>query len=70
MYYVGLDVPKEFCQANVLDESGEEISSTYSQGEFRDRSPSHSSTLPTGARYTANSSRPSMRNRRSIPCWS
>lgn len=28
MYYVGLDVHKEFCQASVLDESGEEISST------------------------------------------
>ena len=28
MYYVGLDVHKEFCQASVLDESGEELSST------------------------------------------
>ena len=27
MQYVGLDVHKEFCQASVLDESGEEVSS-------------------------------------------
>ena len=28
MYYVGLDVHKEFCQASVLDENGNEVSST------------------------------------------